>query len=175
MSKYIKNLMQQELERRFEGINEFVIVNTIGIDGTSNNELRGKLKDKGINLAVVKNSMMLKALESMGVDNAQMLFEGPCTLVYGGDSVVDVSKEIVDIGKKVKQFTIKGAFVEGECLDEKQAIELSKMPTRAELHAKIAGAAMSPGSKLVGAIAGPAGVIAGCIKSVIEKAEKEAA
>ena len=53
--------------------------------------------------------------------------------------------------------------------------DLSKMPSRAELQGQIVQLALSPGAKLAGAIAGPGSIIAGCIKSLIEKLEKEAA
>ena len=175
MSRYVKGLVQSELERRFEGISDFVVVNTIGVDGVTNNQIRGRLGAKGIKMTVVKNSLMLKALKNLGVENAADVFQGSCTIAVGGDSVVDIAKEIVDIGKKVKVFTVKGAYVDGQCLDADAAKALSKMPNRAELQATVVRIAQTPGINVAGAIAGPAGVIAGCIKTIIEKAEKDAA
>lgn len=175
MSKYVKGLVQKELEKRFDGLNEFMVVNTVGIDGITNNKLRGILKQKGIDITVVKNSLMVKALENMGVKNSEKLFSGSCTIAYGGDSIVDVAKEIIDWMKKIKALEIKGAYIEGVCLDPRAAMEVSKMPTKAQLQGTIILIAQTPGAKVAGAIAGPAGVIAGCIKSIIEKAEKDAA
>jgi hypothetical protein len=54
-------------------------------------------------------------------------------------------------------------------------MEVAKMPTKAQLQGTIILIAQTPGAKVAGAIGGPAGVIAGCIKSIIEKAEKDAA
>lgn len=173
MSQYVKTLLQSELEKRLEGVNEFMVVNTIGIDGITNNEMRGALKEKGVKLTVVKNSMMLKAFNKLGVENAEELFAGSCTLAYGGDSIVDVAKAMVDYAKQIDAFEVKGAYVDGECYDSKAATAISKMPTRAELQGQIVQLALTPGSNIAGAVMGPAGAIAGCIKSLIEKKEEE--
>jgi len=174
MSKYIKGLMIEQLEKQFEGVNEFLIVSTMGVGGVDNNELRGSLCEKDIKLSVVKNSIMQRALSNMGMDKAGVLLDGPCTVVYGGDNIVDVAKELVGWSKKIKAIEFKGAFVEGQLVDEAGVVALSKMPNKAELQGMIILAAKSPGSRIAGAICGPACVIAGCIKSIVEKDEKAA-
>jgi large subunit ribosomal protein L10 len=177
MSYYVKGLVQKEYEKRFTGVESFLVMQTIGISGIDNNVMRGELKHKGIRMMVVKNSLMRKTMESLGHPAAARLFEaGPCTIVFGGDSVVDVAKEMdIWARRKKKIMAIRGAYIEGEVLNEKAAALLSKMPTRAELHGQIAGAAMAPGAKIAGAVLGPGRAIAGCLKSLVEKKEKEAA
>jgi large subunit ribosomal protein L10 len=174
MSKYVKGLVQSEFEKKLAGISAFVVLNTMGLDGLKNNQIRGELKQKGIRLVVVKNTLAKKALDSMGLKGAGAVLTGPCTLAYGGDSVVDVAKLVVDITKKMKEVEVKGAFVDGMGLDAKGAIDLSKMPNRRELQSQVVGMLLSPGSKIAGAIMSPAKKIAGCVKTITEKAEKAA-
>lgn len=177
MSYYVKGLVQKEYEKRFTGVDSFLVMQTIGISGIDNNVMRGELKHKGIHMMVVKNSLIRKTMESLGHPAAARLFEaGPCTVVFGGDSVVDVAKEMDIWARKKKDImVVRGAYVEGEVLSEKAAALLSKMPTRAELQGQIAGAALAPGARVVGAVLAPSRAIAGCLKSLIEKKEKEAA
>ncbi len=177
MSKFVKGLLQNEFEKLIaeDELSDFLIVSIKGVKGVDNNVMRGELKNKGIKLTVVKNSLFRKAIASQGLEGAKDLFEGPCTLAYGGDSIVDVAKEVVDWAKKLKPFEIRGGFLEGEMLDAKRAEAISKMPTRGELQSQIAGMALSPGGNVAAALGGPASTIAGCIKTIIDNAEKEAA
>jgi large subunit ribosomal protein L10 len=175
MSYLVKNLVQNEYEKIFNDISEFIVVDLTGVSGVDNNILRGELKKKGIHMTVVKNSLMCLALQKLGMDAACGVFAaGPCTVAYGGDSVVDVAKEVVDWAKKIKAITPKGAYVDGMLMAGDGVKELSKMPTRVELQGQVVQLALTPGANVAGALLGPGGVIAGCIESVIEKLEEAA-
>ena len=166
MSKQVKQLLADELQKKFTGINEFIVVDLTGIDGITNNRLRGQLREKGIHLTMVRNAMMKRAAVAMGITAAADLFvTGCCTVAAGGDSVVDLAKELkaINIGKTPIKF--RGAYVEGTVLDAAGAGALATMKTRVEMQGEIVMLANSPGRRLAGAIAAPAGIIAGCVKA----------
>ncbi len=174
MSKYVKRLLVEDLKKRFKGVNEFLVISVKGVDGNENNQIRGELLGKGIKLNVVKNSAIRAAFSNLGTESAGGLFSGPCTIAWGGESVVDVAREIVGWSKKVTSIEFKGAFLEGEVLDAAGALALSKMSNKSELQGEISMLANSPGRRLAGSIIGPAGIIAGCIKAISEESEKAA-
>jgi len=176
MSKYVKGLLQSEFEQRIanENITNFMVVSIKGVKGVDNNQLRGELGQQQIKIRVVKNSLFRKALENHDLGAGAELLNGPCAIAYGGDSIVDVAKALADWGKKIKLLEIKGALVDGHAMGADKAKDLSKMPNRVELLGQISMLAQSPGRKVAGAIAGPGGIIAGCIKAIADK-ESEAA
>ena len=95
MSKFVKQLLQSDLEKKItgQGIREFLVVSTKGVGGIDNNIMRGALKQKGIHVTVLRNALAKKAFQQQKMAAAADLIVGPCAMVYGGDSIVDVAKE----------------------------------------------------------------------------------
>ena len=56
MSKYVKQLISDDIARRLEGVNDAFVVSFVGMNTNINNQLRTAMAEKQINLMVIKNS-----------------------------------------------------------------------------------------------------------------------
>ncbi len=175
MSRQVKNLVVDELQKRYGSLDSALVVRIIGLDAVSNNNLRRRLHGKKIELHVVKNSLARVAFKGKALEPLATALEGPVALVTGGDSIIDVAKEMVAVAKE-KQFAkieLQFGVIEGD--SEVVAVDrIAQMKGRREMHAEILGCAIGPARKLVGCVAGPGGRIAGCLKAIVEKGEKAA-
>lgn len=171
MSKPVKDVITHEYQSRYGELDSACVVNVIGLDAISTNRLRNDLKAKKIRLHVVRNSLARRALAEQPLAPLTKALTGPCALVTGGDSVMDVAKVLVAIQKTYPKLELKVGIVGGE--PEVYAVEqIAKMKTRMETLGEVAMMIASPGRRLAGCVASPGGKIAGCVKAVVEKAEK---
>jgi large subunit ribosomal protein L10 len=173
MSKPVKDLVTKEIIARFGALDSILVVNPVGLNALDSNKLRLGLHAKKIEMELVKNSLAQRAFVGTKLESVSKLLEGPCALVTGGDSIVDVAREVMEWTKKMNALQVRGAVVEGQVVDAKGAEELSKMPSRGELQGQVVMLAKSPGARVAGQIAAPASRLAGCIKALAEKLEKE--
>jgi len=171
MSKPVKALVRKELIKRFEGATYLAVVGFTGLGAIENNKIRGRLLEKGMRLAVVKNVLAKQAFKEIGIEKAGEMLDGPCAVAYGGDSVIDLVRELIDIGKESPTLTVKAALLDGEVYGSDRIVALSKFPTRDEAIATVVSCALSPARNIAGCLKGPGGAIAGILKTIEEKTE----
>lgn len=177
MSKPVKALMEKELARRFADVDSVAVINPRGINAIRNNQIRRKLRQMGLRMTVVKNSLLKRATASSRLAGVHQLLDGPSALIYGKASVSAIARLLLEEKKNDEKIELRGIFFDGEVyVGEEGVRQVSKLPTREEALAMIVAAILSPGRKLAGAIKAPGGRIAAILKTIEQKAkEKEGA
>ncbi|NLE58601.1 MAG: 50S ribosomal protein L10 [Planctomycetes bacterium] len=170
MSKPTKDFVTREYAGRYADLTNACVVSVIGLDAISTNKLRGELRSKKISLHVVKNSLARRAFTDSSLAPLATVLEGPCALVVGGESIIDVAKTLVELKKKYPAIELKKGILEGDP-DLLDVERLSQMKSRGDLLAEVAMLIASPGRRLAGCIGGPGGRLAGCFKAIADKEE----
>jgi len=177
MSKKVKNLVEREIGNRLKDIDSLAVINPRGINAIKNNQIRRRLRDKGLRMTVVKNTLARRATPKSRIAGWEKLLDGPSAVIYGKASISAIARLLLDEKKTDEKIELRGLFFDGEVyVGEAGVKQVSKMPTREEAIGLIVACALSPGKKLAGIFKGQAGKIASIIKTIEEKAkEKEGA
>jgi large subunit ribosomal protein L10 len=158
------------LKKTFHGIQDLVFLSSSGINCQTDNQVRLTMRKKQIHFQVVKNSLARRVFNDLGL-KLDKCWEGPTTVAWGAGSVAELSRELEGLIKKSdKKVKVKAVLAEGQEISFDRAL---KMPTRTEAIGKVIALALSPARRLMAQVLAPASTIAGQIKSLAEKSEKE--
>jgi ribosomal protein L10 len=173
MSKYVKNLIADDVKTKLSGVNDALLVNVIGIPANDTYVLRKELRQKNIHLLVVKNSLAKRATEGTPLSNAFTGIEGTSAIVWGGEDFVSLAKEITELDKseKFKAFATRGGVMDGDQLTPERVKQIAKWPNRAQQLSILVGQILSPGANLVSQLTSAGGALASQIKQKSEGEE----
>src|ERR1700742_1970930 len=115
MSKFVKNLITDDLRGRLSGVENALLVSVAGLDANKNSRLRKTLRDKKINLVVIKNSLARRAAEGTPLAAAFEHMEGSLAVVWGCEDIVALAKEITALAgdKQYEKFAPRGGVMDG--------------------------------------------------------------
>ena len=166
MSKYVKNLITKDLKKRLDGVDEALLVNVIGIDANKTVLLRRQLREKNINLLVVKNSLAQQATEGTPLSIAFDGLDGTAAVCWGGEDFITLVKEIIELDKdpEFDAFAARIGVMDGEAVSAERLREISKWPNRQEQLSILSGQIRGPGANLSAQLRGPAGQLASQVK-----------
>ncbi len=166
-------MIVSDYKRRFSDVKNALIIDIRGIEANENNDLRVDLLGKDIHITVLKNSLAKTAFEGTSLEVLSTTLTGPSALVFGGDSVVDVARNIVDWAKKVKKLDLKAAVLDGELFDGPDGVKrLSDFPTKEEAQGTVIQLVLSPAGNLVKAATSPGDNVMGIIKEIRTRLEE---
>ena len=177
MSKQVKDLITQELSGRLKELDAVAVINPRGIDAIKNHGIRRRLREKGLRMTVVKNTLARRAVTGGKLEGFDKLLDGPSAVIYGKASISAIARQLLDEKKLDEKLELRGAFFDGEVYIGDAGIEqVSKLPTREEAIANVLSAILGPGRKLAAALKGPGGTLGAVLKSIENKAkDKEGA
>ena len=173
MSKFVKDIMTKDLVGKLDGVSDCVLVDVVGMEANDSTALRKRLREKGIGMMVIKNSLARRATEGTSLAPAFEGIDGSHAVLWGADDFVTLVKEVTELDKDEEafdKFAARGGAMDGEQLTPERVLEISKWPSRAEQLSMLVGQALGPGSTLVAQLKGPGGSLVSQIK---QKGEEE--
>jgi large subunit ribosomal protein L10 len=124
-----------------------------GINVPKVTELRQKIRESGGSYVVVKNRLVLRALEGTALGQLADQFTGATAVVYGDAEPVALAKVLSDFQKEAPFLEFKGGLLNGQPVAGDQIKEIANLPSREELIAKLVFLLQSPITRFVRGLA----------------------
>jgi large subunit ribosomal protein L10 len=116
-------------------------------------QLRADLREKGVDYLVVKNTLARIAFGDTAHTILSKELKECCAVAFGYDDPVVAAKVLVEFTKKNKKFSMRYGSLEGTFLDEAAIRDLSSLPGKPELIAKVLGTMNAVPTQFVGLFA----------------------
>ncbi|MBR1967865.1 MAG: 50S ribosomal protein L10 [Clostridia bacterium] len=159
----------QDIKERIQNAKSVVLVKFSGLTVAEDTELRREFRKNNVEYKVLKNTLVKRAFNDMGVTDFDDDLNGPTSVAFGADET-GASKVIVEAAKKYQdKVSVKSAFVDGGKVDAKGVQELANMPSKEQLIAKMLGSMQAPLTNFVGVLtAMPRGLVV-ALNAIAEK------
>ena len=150
----------------------FYLTDTAGLTVETVNQLREKCFKSNIELRVVKNTLLKKAMEQIEDTNYEDLYgvlAGPTAIMFAETGNAP-AKLIKDFRKKHEKPLLKGAFIEEAIYTGEENLEfLTSIKSKEELIGDIIALLQSPAKNVISGLKSGGGTLAGILKTLSER------
>ena len=171
MTREEKSKVIEDLTAQLADTSTIYIADISGLDAGTTSNLRRACFKANVKLAVVKNTLLTKAMEASDKDFGDL----PTTL-KGNTSIMIAetgnapAKVIKEFRKKNEKPVLKGAFIDEAIYVGDEYLEaLSNIKSKEEVIGDIIGLLQSPAKNVVSALKSSGGKLAGILKTLSEK------
>ncbi len=173
MTKSEKVAVVEELKEKFENATSFYLTDSSTLTVAQVNDLRGLCFEKDVEMRVVKNTLVKKALESFPEEkNYADLYEslkGPTALMFC-ETANAPAKLIEEFRKTNERPVLKAAYIDSSVyVGDDQLKSLAALKSKEELVGEIVGLLQSPAKNVISALKSGGSTIAGILKTLEER------
>jgi large subunit ribosomal protein L10 len=135
-------------------------------------ELRGKLRESGAKVKIVKNTLGGIAADRSGREVIKDLLSGPSAVTFCGDDIAAAAKALSDFARTHPRLEVRGGVLESSLIDASGVKAIASLPSRDVLIAQLVGTMAAPMTGLVTVLQG---TITGFVRALDQVAQQRAA
>ena len=164
-----KKQIVEDIKNKIQNSGAVVFVKFSGLTVAEDTELRREFRKNNVEYKVLKNTLIKRAFNDLGITDFDDDLNGPTSVAFGADET-GASKVIINAVKKYEnKVAVKSAYVEGGKVDEKGVKELAAMPSKEELIAKMLGSLQAPIANFVGVLSAMPRSLVIALNAIAEK------
>ena len=165
-----KEQMVSDLTEKIGRTKSIVFTQFSGVSVVDLEDMRRKAREEGIDVVVAKKSLMHIASQEAGIKDLDAnALPNSVVSLFGFQDEVSAAKLASEFAKKHEDAHIVGGVMNGMFATADQMITLSKLPSKAELYAKLVGSINAPVSGFVNVLAGNLRGLVTTLKAIQEQ------
>jgi large subunit ribosomal protein L10 len=171
MTREEKSQVIEELTAQLADNANIYLADISGLNAGNTSDLRRACYKANVQLSVVKNTLLSKAMEASDRDFGELptVLKGNTSVMYSETGNAP-AKIIKNFRKKAEKPLLKGAFIEEVVyIGDDQLDMLVDIKSKEELIGEIVGLLQSPAKNVISALKSGGGTIAGLIKTLSER------
>lgn len=172
MNKDEKKQVIDQLTVQLQENNIFYLADTSELTVEVTNKLRRSCFEKGVSMAVVKNTLLRKAMDNVeGKDFSEFYdtLKGATSLMFSETGNVP-AKLITEFRKTSNKPILKGAYIEEAIfIGDDKLSALENIKSKEELIGDVIALLQSPAKNVISALKSSGSTIAGLVKTLQEK------
>ena len=138
MNRTEKEQFIEQLREQLSTAKSVVLTSYQGLEVNTVNDLRAKFRAEGVQYHIVKNTLAKLAIQGSAMEVMGEHLTGPVAIAYSAEDAITPAKIIKDFAKDHEgKFLIKGAYLDGEMIDEAGVRRLADLPTKDELRVQL--------------------------------------
>jgi ribosomal protein L10 len=171
MTREEKSLVIDNLTAQLAENNVIYVTDLTGLNAQETTAIRRACFKANIKLAVVKNTLLAKAMEASDKDFGELpnILKGNSSLMYAEVGNAP-AKLIQEFRKKSNKPILKGAYIDSAVfVGDNQLDALAAIKSKNEIIGDIIGLLQSPAKNVISALKSSGGKLAGVLKTLSEK------
>ncbi|RZK37898.1 MAG: 50S ribosomal protein L10 [Pedobacter sp.] len=171
MTKEEKSRVIEDLTAQLAGTNVIYVTDISGLNAENTSNLRRACFKAGIQLSVVKNTLLEKAMGESDNNYGELptILKGSTSIMIAENGNAP-AKIIKEFRKKSDKPVLKGAYIhEAVFIGDNQLDALVSLKSKEEVVGEIIGLLQSPAKNVISALKSGGGIIAGLVKTLSER------
>ena len=140
-----KQAIVAALVEDLKAANSGVLVDYKGITVAEDTALRHELRENGVEYAVVKNTLLRRALDDVNLGELDEVLNGTTSMAISKEDPIAPMRIVNKYAKQMgDRFNIKAGFMDGKVLPLDDVIAMAELPSKDALLGQVLGMMLAP-------------------------------
>lgn len=171
MDRAKKEGIIKDVSEKFKTAEATFVADYSGITANNMSDLRGKLREAGVEFKIIRNTLAKRALSGTDIEALGEHLKGTTAIAFSFADSAAAAKVLTNYAKEDPNLELKAGTLGDNILDLDGIKQLSELPSREELLGKLVGVMNNPARGLVNVLSGVPRNLVGVLSAIGQSKE----